>query len=86
MDLWNNRNWTPMLLKEIEEPFNSLEHIFEIKFDGTRTILFVNQNEVKVYNRRKGDISYLYPELQNIKEVVKRNTIFDGEIVIMETM
>lgn len=84
MDLWKDRSWTPMLLNEIEEPFNSEEHIYEIKFDGLRALIFANTNEVKVYNRRKKEITNLYPELQNIKYLIKRNTIFDGEIVIME--
>ena len=32
----------------------------------------------------KNDITYLYPELSNIKKIVNKNVIFDGEIVIFE--
>ena len=84
MDLWKNRYFTPMLLGEVFKPFNSQDYIFEIKFDGTRTVIFANRKEVKIYNRRKEDITYLYPELQNIKNIVKNNTIFDGEIILMD--
>lgn len=84
IDLWKNRDWTPMLLGEVSEPFNSKDYIFELKFDGTRTIIFANKETVEIYNRRKQNITYLYPELQNLKNLVTQNTIFDGEIISME--
>lgn len=83
-DLWKDRNWTPMLLGEVSEPFDSKDYIFELKFDGTRTIIFVSPDEIKIFNRRKMDITYLYPELDMIRDLVKRKTIFDGEIISME--
>ena len=82
-DLWKNRDWTPMLLGEVEEPFNSNDYIYELKFDGIRAIIFANPKELKVISRNSHDITNLYPELQNIKKLVKKNTIFDGEIVVM---
>ncbi len=84
MNLWNNRHWKPMLLKETDKPFNSDEYLFEIKLDGVRAIIFASPNEVKIMNRKYNDITHLYPELQKIKELVKENTIFDGEIVTFE--
>lgn len=84
MDIWQDRDWTPMLLGEVSEPFDSEDYIFELKFDGTRTIIFVSPDEIKVFNRRKMDITYLYPELDEIRSLVKRKTIFDGEIIAME--
>lgn len=84
MNLWNNRDWTPMLLGEIEKPFDSSDYIFELKFDGIRAIVFATPNEVKIISRNKHDITHLYPELQIIKRLVKRNTIFDGEIIVMD--
>lgn len=81
MNLFENRNWEPMLLSEIKNPFDSSDYLFEIKFDGMRAIIFANPKEVNVYNRHHQEISNLYPELQKIKELVKTNTIFDGEIV-----
>lgn len=81
MSLWTNRNWSPMLLKEIEKPFNSKDYLFEIKFDGTRAVIYANKDQVIIKNRHQKDITNLYPELQEIKKIVDRNTIFDGEIV-----
>ena len=82
-DLWKNRDWAPMLLGEVEEPFNSNDYIYELKFDGIRAIIFANPKELKVISRNSHDITNLYPELQNIKKLVKKNTILDGEIVVM---
>lgn len=83
MNLWKER-WTPMLLKEQAKPFNHPDYIFEVKFDGMRAIVFANQEEVIVKNRKGENITHLYPELQQIKSLVKTNTIFDGEIIAIE--
>ena len=81
IDLFKNRTWQPMLLKEIQKPFNSKEYYFEIKFDGQRALLFVTPKSVVIKTRHSKDISYKYPELQEIKNIVTTPTIFDGEIV-----
>lgn len=83
-DLWKNRDFGPMLLEEIDKPFDSDDYIFEIKFDGFRAIIFASPREVKIQSRNKHDITYLYPELQSIKKFVKKNVIFDGEIISTE--
>lgn len=80
-DLWKNRNFKPMLLEEIDKPFDSDDYLFEIKFDGFRAIIFASPHEVKIQSRNIHDITNLYPELQSIKEFVKKNVIFDGEII-----
>jgi len=41
------------------------------------------EHRTKIMSRNKIDITNLYPELQSIRKIVKRNTIFDGEIVAM---
>ena len=84
MNLWSDRDWSPMLLEEVNAPFNSQDYIFEIKFDGIRATIFANSKELKIYSRNKQDITYLYPELDNIRYIVKGNTIFDGEIIVMQ--
>ena len=84
MNLWKNRSFTPMLLKEIDKPFNSKKYYYELKYDGYRALIFVNKNEIYIQSRNENDITYLYPELSNIKKIVNKNVIFDGEIVIFE--
>lgn len=84
MNLWDNRNWKPMLLKEVDKPFDSTKHIYELKFDGVRAIIFVSPNTFEIRNRHNEVITDLYPELKEIQKLVKRETIFDGEIVYMD--
>ena len=84
MNIWKDKNWAPMLLKEIDNPFNKKEYIYEIKFDGIRAIIFVSPNYFKIQTRNKVDITNLYPELKSIQKLVKKETIFDGEIVSFE--
>ena len=84
MNLWNNRNFRPMLLKEINDPFDSEDYIYEIKYDGIRALVFLNSNNIKIISRNNKDLTSLFPELQSLKTLVKDNTIFDGEIIIMD--
>lgn len=84
INIWENRKWGPMLLKEKIKPFNSSDYIYEIKFDGIRAIVFTSPKEVKIYNRKQVEITHIYPELQALKSMVKKETIFDGEIIAMD--
>ena len=81
MNIWRNRNWGPMLLKEIDKPFDSKDYLFEIKFDGIRAIIFASPHNLIIKTRNNVDVTDIYPELQSIKNLVKHPTIFDGEIV-----
>lgn len=85
MNIWKDRAWGPMLLKKVPEPFDSDKHIFEIKFDGIRAIIFASPKRVVIQSRNKKDITHLFPEMQEIKTIVKTNVIFDGEIVVLES-
>ncbi len=80
MTLWG-KPIKPMLA-ETGEPFDDEDWIFEIKFDGTRAIAFVDRNSVKLQNRRLLDITHRYPELTLNKDV-KGRVILDGEIVVL---
>ena len=84
MNLWKDRPLKPMLLKEVDKPFNDKDYIYEIKLDGIRGIVYVNKTTINIYSRNGKEITHLYPELENIKEIVSKNTIFDGEIVLFE--
>lgn len=84
-DLWKNRNFKVMLLKQVYEPFDSDDYLYEIKFDGIRCLVFANKTSVTLVSRNGVDISYLFPELSKIKKLVRKNVIFDGEIVSLES-
>src|SRR3989442_8518186 len=72
----------PMLAVLQEEPFDSEDHIFELKWDGTRALAFVAPDgTVTFQNRRLYNITYRYPEIR--PDVGGHKAILDGEIVVM---
>lgn len=83
MSLWDT-SWGPMLLGKVPKPFDSDEFIFEMKFDGIRAILFVDNKKVIIKSRNNRDLTNLFPELQSISKIVTQKVIFDGEIVAMQ--
>jgi bifunctional non-homologous end joining protein LigD len=73
----------PMLAKS-SPPFDSDRHIFELKWDGTRCTAFVDRKNVRLQNRRLLDITYRYPEFQELKKFLKaKSAVFDGELVVL---
>ncbi len=72
----------PMLAVLQPEPFDSEDHIFELKWDGTRALAFVSADGARRFqNRRLYDISHRYPEIE--VDVDGHKAILDGEIVVM---
>lgn len=81
---WFEEKIRPMLGVK-GKPFSSPDHIFEIKWDGTRAIAFVDlDNErVRIQNRRLMEIGHRYPEFE-LLDFVSENAVLDGEIVVFE--
>ena len=84
MNIWKNRLFKPMLLKEVDKPFNSNDYLYEIKFDGYRALLFINKDSITIRSRNNKDLTNMYPELKSITKLVNKDTIIDGEIIATE--
>lgn len=69
------------MLSEASEPFDSKQHLYEIKWDGTRCISFINEKQL-LQNRRLSDITKRYPEIKI--EIRAKQAVLDGEIVVMD--
>lgn len=69
----------PMLAERRETPFDSQDHIYELKWDGTRAICF-NRDRQRFLNRRMNFIESRYPD---IRVHTRKPAIVDGEIVVM---
>ncbi len=66
-------------------PFDSENHIFELKWDGTRCLAFIDRESVMLQNRRLIDITYRYPEFQQLNKYLKaKEVILDGELVVLK--
>jgi bifunctional non-homologous end joining protein LigD len=76
-------DFIPPMLSMPGEPFDSQAHLFEIKWDGTRAMAFIENGAVRLMNRRKFDIGHRYPDLQ-ILAAAPPGTVLDGEIVVFK--
>lgn len=84
MNLWDSEI-KPMLAKS-SKPFDSKDYLFEVKFDGTRAIVFLDRERkfVRIQNRRGFDITKRYPEFHGLWKNVQKKTILDSEIVVFD--
>jgi bifunctional non-homologous end joining protein LigD len=73
----------PMLAKETEDPFDSSDWLFEIKWDGYRAISELDNGEVKLYSRNGNSFNTSYPIVVNALKKIRQKVILDGEIVIL---
>jgi bifunctional non-homologous end joining protein LigD len=72
----------PMMAAAASEPFDSAEHIFEIKWGGVRALAFIDGGLVTLIGSGGRDISEWYPELASLPAQVKGGrAVLDGEIV-----
>jgi ATP-dependent DNA ligase len=74
-----------MLPAPAAEPFDSDLHVFEIAWDGLRSLVSVEGGRVRVQDVFGRDVTWLFPELQSISaEVNGSGLIIDGEIVVLD--
>ena len=83
MSLWK-KEFTPMLLKEVDEVFDDENYLYEVKYDGIRVLVFVSNDSVVIKSRYGMDITKLFPELSCLSKMVNAKVIFDGEIIILD--
>ena len=60
------RKIEPMLASSADEPFDSPQFTFEPKWDGVRTLAFVDGGEVRLQTRNLLDCTKQYPEAHEI--------------------
>ena len=83
MDLFDEKNISPMLLNEVKEPFDDEDYIYELKLDGIRCVAYLEPKSVTLQDKRFKDLTPIYPELSGICRCVKKRVILDGELVVL---
>ncbi|MDI6604723.1 MAG: non-homologous end-joining DNA ligase [Thermoanaerobacteraceae bacterium] len=74
---------SPMLASS-GEPFENPDWIYEIKWDGSRTIAFLS-DKTRLQDRRLVDITYQFPDLSLLHKHIKaREAILDGELIVLK--
>jgi bifunctional non-homologous end joining protein LigD len=79
------RDISVTLAKLADNPFSDPNWLFEIKWDGIRTVAFVNNGDVHLFSRSKRDVTAEFPEFRDLaKHLRAGTTILDGEIVTLD--
>lgn len=68
-----------------ENPSSDADWIYEIKWDGIRTIARVKDGAVRLWSRTKREITGEFPEISGIAaSVYAKETLLDGEVVVLD--
>jgi bifunctional non-homologous end joining protein LigD len=78
----------PMLALPVDKPFDNKDWVFEIKWDGVRSILFLNKSKkiLEIQARSGLAITHRYPEIAAVAESAiqcENSAVLDGEIVVL---
>jgi len=58
--------------------------IAQVKWDGVRILTYYDGNQVRLFNRRKNERTFHYPELVQIKDYCQASSIIlDGEVIAL---
>ena len=75
----------PMLATLVDEPFDSADWLYEIKWDGYRAVAFITDSRVKLVSRNQNEYTAAFPELSELpNDVQASKAILDGEIVALD--
>ncbi len=83
MDLFEEKSLSPMLIAQMQEPFNDDSWIYELKLDGCRCIGYFDQNSTCLRNKRNMELLPRFPELKDLHRNVSERTVLDGELVVL---
>ncbi|GAC1707102.1 MAG: hypothetical protein NVS9B7_18660 [Flavisolibacter sp.] len=77
------QHMAPMLATLIKEPFDSKEWLFEIKWDGYRSLAYLNGNQVDIISRNNLSFAGRYREVTEALKILGLHAVLDGEIVAL---
>jgi bifunctional non-homologous end joining protein LigD len=78
-------SYKPMLATKWEKPFSRDGWLFEIKYDGVRALITVDNGSVSVTGRSGRDETARYPEAQRIPRFLRaKSAVLDAEVVSLD--
>nr|WP_024835381.1 DNA ligase [Clostridium sp. 12(A)] len=83
MDIFDTKTISPMLISEMQDPFDSPDYIYEIKWDGIRCVSFLS-DQTDMRNKRNKLMTPIFPELENLHKQVKTKCILDHELLVLK--
>jgi bifunctional non-homologous end joining protein LigD len=73
----------PMLATLVNEPFDNPEWTYEVKWDGYRSIAYINKGSVELSSRNNKSFTEKYYPLVNAMKDWSINAVLDGEILVI---
>lgn len=75
----------PMLSDIIDKVPKGDEYLYEVKWDGIRAIISLEDGQIRIRSRNHNDITKQFPELQVADKAFRANcALFDAEIVCLD--
>lgn len=84
MGVFDEKNISPMLIAQMQEPFNDDNWIYKLKLDGCRCIGYFDPNGTCLRNKRNLELLPRFPELKELHRSVSERTVLDGELVVLQ--
>ncbi|SPE58667.1 ATP-dependent DNA ligase clustered with Ku protein, LigD (fragment) [Verrucomicrobia bacterium] len=82
---WLQEQIEPMLAQPADQVPDASDYLFEVKWDGIRALIALDEGEVRIHGRNGLEITAQYPELVLADQSFRATTgLFDGEIVCLE--
>lgn len=76
----------PALATLGDRPFSSPDWLFEIKWDGVRTLARISNDKSRLWSRSAREITQEYPEMSDLPaHISAREAWLDGEIVVLDS-
>src|SRR5436190_18018992 len=74
---------SPMLATLVDKPFDQPGWLYEVKWDGYRTTIYLNKGEVEMRSRNNKSFNIKFYSLHNALLKWKANVVLDGEIIVI---
>lgn len=75
----------PMLASSADTPPESGDYLYEVKWDGIRAMIVLDDGEMTIRTRNNIDITHRFPELLVPEQAFRASTaLFDAEIVCLD--
>lgn len=73
----------PMLATLVDEPFDDPEWLYEVKWDGYRTLGFINKGEVELVSRNNKSFNAKFYPIWEALQHWTIDAVIDGEILVL---
>ena len=73
---------SPMLADITEKPFDKKDWIFEMKYDGYRTVAVISTKGVNLFSRNELSFNLKFKPVAEALRKIKHTAVLDGEVVV----